>query len=116
MARHLGAPEDEQLRDGLVQRFEFTHEIAHRTLERILESRAASPAEVEAPSFADLIRTASEQGLVAGGWSAWRLFREMRARTRHSDDARVAVEVVQGVPAFVDEARALHHALATARP
>jgi nucleotidyltransferase substrate binding protein (TIGR01987 family) len=114
LARHRDFPADEQLRDGLVQRFEFTYEIAHRTLKRFLESRAATPGTIDAMSFPDLIRTASEQGLVAGGWTAWRLFREMRSRTSHSYDERVAVEVVRGIPAFLEEARSLHRALAAA--
>lgn len=37
LARHLTTPNDEQLRDGLVQRFEFTYEQAHRLLRRFLE-------------------------------------------------------------------------------
>ena len=34
---------DEQIRDGLIQRFEFTYEISHKTLKRFLEATSASP-------------------------------------------------------------------------
>ena len=36
-------PADEQLRDGLIQRFEFTYELCHKTLRRYLRETAASP-------------------------------------------------------------------------
>ena len=41
LARHLREPSDEQLRDGLIQRFEFTYELSHRTLKRFLKETAA---------------------------------------------------------------------------
>ena len=30
LERHRREPQDEQLRDGLIQRFEFTYELSHR--------------------------------------------------------------------------------------
>ncbi len=36
---------DEQIRDGLIQRFEFTYEISHETLKRFLKASSASPQE-----------------------------------------------------------------------
>ena len=55
-ARHQREPQDEQVRDGLIQRFEFTYELSHRMLRRYLRELAASPDEIEQMSFADLIR------------------------------------------------------------
>jgi len=54
-------------------------------------------------SFADLIRAANAQGLLAGDWPAWRRFREMRTRTSHTYDAKAASEVVSAIPAFLEE-------------
>ena len=34
LERHRREPQDEQLRDGLIQRFEFTYELSHRMLWR----------------------------------------------------------------------------------
>ena len=34
--RYLREQADEQIRDGLIQRFEFTYEISHKTLKRYL--------------------------------------------------------------------------------
>lgn len=36
---------DEQIRDCLIQRFEFTYEISHETLKRFLKASSASPQE-----------------------------------------------------------------------
>ena len=43
LERHRREPNDEQLRDGLIQRFEFTYELSHRMLRRYLRMIAASP-------------------------------------------------------------------------
>ena len=34
LERHKREPTDEQLRDGLIQRFEFTYELTHKMLKR----------------------------------------------------------------------------------
>ncbi|CAG0907090.1 unnamed protein product [Cyprideis torosa] len=44
------------IRDGLIQRFEFTYEIAHKTLKRYLEQSAADPTRYDTMTFQDLIR------------------------------------------------------------
>lgn len=111
MARHLSEPLDTQLRDGLVQRFEFTYEVSHKMLKRYLEMSSATPNEFDTMSFADLIRTANEQGLLKGDWSDWRTYREMRSKTSHTYDEAVAIQVVKGIPAFLAEARSLLHTL-----
>jgi nucleotidyltransferase substrate binding protein (TIGR01987 family) len=107
LARHEREPMDEQIRDGLIQRFEFTYELSHGFLRRYLRETAASPDDVQRMAFADLIRAGNAQGLVRGDWPAWRRFREMRARTSHIYNATTAAEVVAAIPAFLDEAEHL---------
>jgi nucleotidyltransferase substrate binding protein (TIGR01987 family) len=107
LARHEREPTDEQLRDGLIQRFEFTYELSHRTLKRFLKESAASPDDIEQMSFADQIRTANAQGLLRGDWPAWRAFRQMRARTSHTYNATAAEQVVAAIPGFLQEAEHL---------
>jgi nucleotidyltransferase substrate binding protein (TIGR01987 family) len=104
LARHQREPKDEQVRDGLIQRFEFTYELSHRMLKRYLKETAASPDDIERMPFADLIRTGNAEGLLRGEWPAWRRFREMRTRTSHTYDAKAALQVVAGIPAFLQEA------------
>ena len=98
---------DAQIRDGLIQRFEFTYDLAHKMLRRVLEAGAANPEAIDRMTFPELIRTAHEQGLVASDWSAWRTWREMRNITSHTYDEAKALQVAQAIPAFLDEARAL---------
>ena len=107
LRRHRQDPSDEQLRDGLIQRFELTYELSHRMLKRYLRDSAASLDEFDRLSFADLIRTGNAQGLLHADWPAWRRFREMRARTSHTYDANVASAVVSAIPEFLAEAEHL---------
>jgi nucleotidyltransferase substrate binding protein (TIGR01987 family) len=95
---------DTQIRDGLIQRFEFTYELSHKMLKRYLEATAASPDQYDTMPFPDLIRSANEQGLLLGDWPRWRAYREMRAKTSHTYDEDVAVAVVAGIPDFLREA------------
>jgi nucleotidyltransferase substrate binding protein (TIGR01987 family) len=108
LERHKREPTDEQLRDGLIQRFEFTYELTHKMLKRYLKETAASPDEIDRMPFADLVRSGNAQGLLWDDWPAWRRFREMRARTSHTYDAEVASQVASAIPGFLEEAEHLY--------
>jgi nucleotidyltransferase substrate binding protein (TIGR01987 family) len=116
LARHQADPADEQLRDGLIQRFDFTYELCHRMLRRFLRQSAASPTDVDRMEFRDLIRTANQQGLLLGDWPAWHRYRDMRARTSHAYHAAIAQEVAAAIPAFLAEAEHLRDELAKHLP
>ena len=111
LARHQSEPADDQLRDGLIQRFEFTYELSHRTLRRFIRQTAASPEEVDRMAFQDLIRTANQQGLLLGDWPAWHRYRDSRAKTSHAYHAKTAQEVAESIPAFLAEAEYLRDEL-----
>ena len=98
---------DLMVRDGLVQRFEFTYELSHKMLRRFLEAAPANPVEFDEADFQYLIRTANEQGLLLGAWPQWRVYRDMRSKTSHTHDEEVAIKVVAGIPAFLQEAQFL---------
>jgi nucleotidyltransferase substrate binding protein (TIGR01987 family) len=102
---------DTQIRDGLIQRFEFSYEISHKMLKRHLELTSPNPTNVDSLAFQDLIRTGSEQGLLLNDWSRWKLYREMRSKTSHAYDEQVALEVVSHIPGFLHEAIYLRDAL-----
>jgi nucleotidyltransferase substrate binding protein (TIGR01987 family) len=104
LARYEREPADEQIRDGLIQRFEFTYELSHKMLRRYLKETAASPDEIDRMPFADLVRSANAQGLLRGDWPVWRRLREVRARTSHTYDTKVASQVVSAIPEFLEEA------------
>lgn len=107
LARYEKDITDTQIRDGLIQRFEFSYEISHKMLKRHLEMVSPTPEQFDGMAFADLIRSGNEQGLLLGDWSKWRNYREMRGKTSHTYDEEIAIEVVQGIPAFLEEARYL---------
>ncbi len=98
---------DTQIRDGLVQRFEFTYEISHKMLKRYMEMASPTPEMYDALPFADLIRSGNEQGLLRSDWTRWKLFRDMRGRTSHTYDESVALAVVAEIPDFIQEAKFL---------
>ena len=104
LVRYEREPKDEQIRDGLIQRFEFTYELTHKMLRRYLTESAPSPEEIAPMPFADLVRSGNAQGLLPSDWPAWRRFREMRARTSHTYDAEVASQVASAIPGFLEEA------------
>lgn len=111
LIRHQSEPADDQLRDGLIQRFEFTYELCHRILRRFIRERAASPDEVDRMAFQDLIRIANQQGLLLGDWPAWHQYRDSRAKTSHAYHAETAQEVAASIPRFLAEAEYLRDAL-----
>ncbi|MBL0924997.1 MAG: nucleotidyltransferase substrate binding protein [Sphingomonadaceae bacterium] len=102
--RYATDTSDAQIRDGLIQRFEFTYDLAHKMLRRALEAGSANPEAVDRMTFPELIRTASEQGLVASDWSEWRTWREMRNITSHTYYEAKALQVTEGIPSFLTEA------------
>ena len=103
LARYEQDTADEQIRDGLIQRFEFTYELSHRVLRRYLRDGAASAEMVDRADFGELIRAGNAAGLLRGAWPVWRRFREMRARTSHAYDVVAARAVVAKIPMFLDE-------------
>jgi nucleotidyltransferase substrate binding protein (TIGR01987 family) len=107
LARYQRDTSDTQIRDGLIQRFEFTYEIGQKMLKRYLESVSPTPGEYDTMPFADIIRSANEQGLLLGDWTAWKSYREMRGKSSHTYDEQVAEQVVSIIPQFLAEAEYL---------
>jgi nucleotidyltransferase substrate binding protein (TIGR01987 family) len=105
LARYRADTSDEQIRDGLIQRFEFTYDLTHKMVRRALEQRAANPEEIRIMGFPNLIRTANESGLVGSEWGVWHRYREMRNITSHTYDEAKAREVAGTIPAFLVDAK-----------
>lgn len=108
LIRATAEPNDEELRDASIQRFEFTFELAWKSLKRRLEIDLPNAQEVDAMSYRTLIRVGAEQGLIAAdAVPAWFVYRDKRNLTSHTYDEAKAVEVAAAVPAFAAHARAL---------
>lgn len=100
-------PNDDLLRDGVIQRFEFTYELCWKLLLRHLESISPDPEALDGISFPGLIRTGTEKGLLRSGIEVWKEFRRARGMTSHLYDHEKSLEVFSLVPAFLEEARFL---------
>ena len=91
------------IRDGLIQRFEFSYEISHKILKRFLQNISANAEQFDEINFADLIRSANQQNLLLGNWQNWKKYRDMRNRTSHTYDEQVAIAIVAELPDFLKE-------------
>jgi hypothetical protein len=78
---------------------------------RDLELAGANPEEIAQMSFASLVRTGSESGLLRSGWDKWQAFREARNITGHTYDQAKAEQVMKVVPEFLVEAEFLYEQL-----
>lgn len=97
----------EQLRNSVIQCFEFTYELSHKMLKRYLESTSASPEEVDLATFQNLIRTGNEKGLLRSDWGMWRNYRQARTDSSHTYDQEKAEAVFDIAPDFLEEVKFL---------
>jgi nucleotidyltransferase substrate binding protein (TIGR01987 family) len=101
----------EQLRNSVIQCFEFTYELSHKMLRRYLEEAAASPEEIDLSTFQSIIRMGNEKGLLLSDWNKWRSYRQARTDSSHTYDEDKAKSVYEISPEFLDEARYLYEKL-----
>lgn len=101
----------EQLRNSVIQCFGFTYELSHKMLRRYLKEISASPDDIDISTFADLIRTGNEQGLLLSDWSRWKVYRQARTNSSHTYDVDKAIAVYNIAPDFMEEAKYLYREL-----
>lgn len=105
ITRSLAVPADEELRDAVIQRFEYTYELAWKTLRRYLDQEGV--AEIVTFSKRDLYREAATRGLVADP-TAWFGYQIARNETSHTYNVAKAMEVhAKAVTFAVDAAQLL---------
>lgn len=95
----------EQLRNSVIQCFEFTYELSHKMLRRYLEETAANPEEIDVATFQNLIRTGNEKGLLRSDWLKWKLYRQARTDSSHTYDQSKAEAVYAIASDFLEEAQ-----------
>lgn len=98
--------QDTLLRDGCIQRFEYTYELSIRMLRRKLEEISDHAEAIDQASFRELIRIAAEKGLLDNP-KRWFDFREKRNITSHTYNEKKAQEVFAIIPEFAQAAQAL---------
>lgn len=97
-------PRSEIIRDGVIQRFEYSHELALKFIKRILETRHGDA--VDQMAYNDLLRTGAERGYITNV-EEWFEYRKARNQTSHTYDASVAALVFSVTPKFLKNARIL---------
>ncbi len=97
----------EQLRNSVIQCFEFTYELSWKMLKRYLEATEPSPAELDLGTFQSLIRLGNERGLLRSDWLLWKTYRQARTDSSHTYDLVKAGTVFAIAPDFLLEAKSL---------
>ncbi len=97
----LAIAEDELHRDGIIQRFEFTYELAWKTMKLWLAGK-----DVMVGNAKDALKAALENGLITDG-NLWSALHRCRNLTSHTYNEATAEEVfnairAEALPAFRD--------------
>lgn len=106
IVRSKKAPNDEELRDAVIQRFEYTYELSWKMIKRWLEQVSPNPATIDRLSYRDMIREASEKGIITNVES-WFEYREQRNITVHTYDEEDAKSVYETALKFYIDAEKL---------
>jgi nucleotidyltransferase substrate binding protein (TIGR01987 family) len=104
--RATGAPDDEEVRDAVIQRFEYTFELAWKMIKRQLEVESAIPSEIDTLSFRSLMREAAEKGMIQS-FEPWMVYREQRNITSHTYSQEKAESVFETAKKFLPVAQKL---------
>ena len=106
LTRSTAAPKDEEVRDAVIQRFEYSYELSWKMLKRHLEQVVPDPGAVDQWSFKELIREAAERGLIAAV-EPWIEYRYQHNMTAHVYDEEQARRVYASAQSFIIDAKVL---------
>jgi nucleotidyltransferase substrate binding protein (TIGR01987 family) len=101
-------PEDEELRDAVIQRFEYTMDLSWKFMQRIV--KIAGVPETSIRTKRDIFREAAGMGLIPDP-TAWFVYYEARNETSHTYNRIVAQRVYGKAEAFLGDVKALYRAL-----
>ena len=99
-------PEDKEVRDSVVQRFEYTYELCHEMLRRQLQEVAANPSEIASLDYKALIREAAKFRLITHPEN-WFEYRRKRNLTSHTHNEDTAEDVASSGLNFIQDAQDL---------
>ncbi|NPV81368.1 MAG: nucleotidyltransferase [Firmicutes bacterium] len=102
--RSIAAPADEELRDAVIQRFEYTMDLSWKLMQRYL--RKAGIPESEFRTKRDLFREAARIGLITDPIK-WFGYLEARNETSHVYNVEVARAVYEKALLFLDDVTSL---------
>jgi len=102
--RSQAAPEDEELRDAVIQRFEYSMDLSWKMIQRMLKE--AGIQESEFRTKRDLFREGAKIGLLADPVK-WFAYYEARNLTSHSYDQKIAQLIYEETIHFFPDAQQL---------
>jgi len=102
-------PDNDLLRDGVIQRFEYTMDLSWKMIQRYLK-HIAQVEESAIRTKKDLFREAGRLGLISNV-EAWFGYYEARNETSHTYDPQIAESVFEQAELFLPDAISLLEAL-----
>lgn len=100
----VNTDEEEVIRAGVIQNFEFTYELCWKFMKRWLEINISGAA-VDGVSRKELFRLSAESQLISDV-EAWFEYNELRNETAHTYDSKTAEDVYKAASRFAKDARA----------
>ena len=95
---------NEFVRDAVIQRFEYSYELATKMITRYLSLVSADPSSINELTFPEIIREAYTRGILKNSWDMWKIYRQDRNKTSHGYDEANAIEIANDVLLFYNEA------------
>lgn len=106
---HISVDEQEVIKAGIIQNFEFTYELCWKYMKRWLEANLM-PGLLDGATRKELFRNALENMLISDFFS-WVRYHEYRNTTSHTYNSNVADEIYKICRDFYKDARFLLEAL-----
>lgn len=92
---------DLEVRDGCIQRFEYTYELSIKLIKRYIEKENPISENVDQMNFRDLLRLSAEIGLIKNVQD-WFVFREAHNNTSYNYDEGNAKKTFETIPSIIE--------------
>ncbi len=99
------------MRNSVLLSFQFTYGLCRPMIERFLVNDGDDPSAVEQMSYAAIVRTANERGLLQATWTEWSSFPDARNQMAHAYSEPVTEGILAKVPGFLHAAAFLYEQL-----
>ena len=93
---------DADIRDAVIQRFEYTYSLALKIMTRFINYSANEI--IPVMTFNEIIRKSNQLGILRTNLETWDKYKQFRNMTSHTYDEEVAKQVVSIIPDFKNEA------------
>lgn len=100
---------DIDIRDAVIQRFEYTYSLAIKMMNRYINLYSSDT--ISDMTFNEIIRKANKLGLLKNDLEKWTEYRQKRNMTSRTYDERIANQVIKIIPEFKQDAEFLYNSL-----